>query len=35
VASTQSGLPAGAAATVIAKAVTVRKPRTRYTVGDL
>jgi hypothetical protein len=27
------GLPADAAATVIAKAVTARKPRTRYTVG--
>lgn len=31
--STRSGLPAEAAATVIAKAVTARKPRTRYTVG--
>jgi NAD(P)-dependent dehydrogenase (short-subunit alcohol dehydrogenase family) len=31
--STRSGLPADAAAKVIAKAVTVRKPRTRYTVG--
>jgi len=30
---TQSGLPADAAAKVIAKAVTARKPRTRYTVG--
>jgi NAD(P)-dependent dehydrogenase (short-subunit alcohol dehydrogenase family) len=30
---TDSGLPAEAAAKVIAKAVTVRKPRTRYTVG--
>ena len=30
---TTSGPPADAAATVIAKAVTVRKPRTRYTVG--
>ena len=28
-----SGLPADAAAKVIAKAVTARKPRTRYTVG--
>lgn len=28
-----SGLPADAAAQVIAKAVTARKPRTRYTVG--
>jgi NAD(P)-dependent dehydrogenase (short-subunit alcohol dehydrogenase family) len=28
-----SGLPANAAAKVIAKAVTARKPRTRYTVG--
>ena len=28
-----SGLPADAAAKVIAKAITVRKPRTRYTVG--
>ncbi|MDA2890604.1 SDR family NAD(P)-dependent oxidoreductase [Mycolicibacterium sp. BiH015] len=32
-ASTKSGLPAEAAAAVIVKAVTVRKPRTRYTVG--
>ena len=32
-ASTKSGLPAEAAATVIAKAITARKPRTRYTVG--
>ena len=31
--STASGLPADAAARVIAKAVTARKPRTRYTVG--
>ena len=31
--STKSGLPADAAAKVIAKAVTARKPRTRYTVG--
>ena len=30
---TKSGLPAEAAAKVIAKAVTARKPRTRYTVG--
>ena len=30
---TKSGLPADAAAKVIAKAVTARKPRTRYTVG--
>ena len=30
---TNSGLPAEAAANVIAKAVTARKPRTRYTVG--
>ena len=30
---TQSGLPADAAAQVIAKAVTARKPRTRYTIG--
>jgi hypothetical protein len=30
---TSSGLPAEAAAKVIAKAVTARKPRTRYTVG--
>ncbi|CAM4510931.1 hypothetical protein [Corallococcus exiguus] len=29
----ESGLPAEAAAKVIAKAVTARKPRTRYTVG--
>ena len=33
VSSTKSGLPADAAATVIATAVTARKPRTRYTVG--
>ena len=33
VSSTKSGLPADAAAKVIAKAVTARKPRTRYTVG--
>lgn len=33
VASTASGVPAEAAAKVIAKAVTARKPRTRYTVG--
>ena len=33
VASTKSGLPAQAAATVIAKAITARRPRTRYTVG--
>jgi len=33
VSSTRSGLPADAAARVIAKAITVRKPRTRYTVG--
>jgi NAD(P)-dependent dehydrogenase (short-subunit alcohol dehydrogenase family) len=32
-ASTASALPAEAAATVIAKAITARKPRTRYTVG--
>jgi NAD(P)-dependent dehydrogenase (short-subunit alcohol dehydrogenase family) len=32
-AHTKSGLPADAAARVIAKAVTARKPRTRYTVG--
>jgi NAD(P)-dependent dehydrogenase (short-subunit alcohol dehydrogenase family) len=32
-ASAKSGLPAEAAAKVIARAVTVRKPRTRYTVG--
>jgi hypothetical protein len=31
--STKSGVPAEAAATVIAKAVTARKPRTRYAVG--
>jgi NAD(P)-dependent dehydrogenase (short-subunit alcohol dehydrogenase family) len=31
--STKAGLPADAAASVIAKAVTARKPRTRYTVG--
>lgn len=31
--STKSGLPPEAAAAVIAKAITVRKPRTRYTVG--
>lgn len=30
---TKSGLPADAAARVIAKAVTARKARTRYTVG--
>ncbi len=30
---TRSGLPAAAAAAVIAKAVTARQPRTRYTVG--
>jgi NAD(P)-dependent dehydrogenase (short-subunit alcohol dehydrogenase family) len=30
---TKSGLPADAAAKVIAKAITARKPRTRYTVG--
>ena len=30
---TMSGLPADAAAKVIAKAVTARKPRTRYTIG--
>ena len=30
---TESGLPADAAAKVIAKAITARKPRTRYTVG--
>ena len=30
---TKSGLPAEAAAKVIAKAVSARKPRTRYTVG--
>ena len=33
VSSTKSGLPADAAAKVISKAVTARKPRTRYTVG--
>ncbi len=33
VSSTKSGQPAEAAATVIAKAVTARRPRTRYTVG--
>jgi NAD(P)-dependent dehydrogenase (short-subunit alcohol dehydrogenase family) len=33
VSSTESGLPADAAAMVIAKAVTARRPRTRYTVG--
>ena len=33
VSSTKSGLPADIAAKVIAKAVTARKPRTRYTVG--
>jgi short-subunit dehydrogenase len=33
VSSTQSGLPADAAAQVIAEAITARKPRTRYTVG--
>jgi NAD(P)-dependent dehydrogenase (short-subunit alcohol dehydrogenase family) len=33
VSSTKAGLPAEAAAKVIAKAVTARKPRTRYTVG--
>lgn len=32
-ASNKSGLPAEAAAAVIAKAITARKPRTRYTVG--
>lgn len=32
-ASTESGLPADAAAAVIATAVTTRRPRTRYTVG--
>jgi NAD(P)-dependent dehydrogenase (short-subunit alcohol dehydrogenase family) len=31
--SAKSGLPAEAAAKVIAKAVTARKPRTRYTIG--
>jgi len=33
VSSTESGLAADAAAAVIAKAVTARRPRTRYTVG--
>jgi NAD(P)-dependent dehydrogenase (short-subunit alcohol dehydrogenase family) len=33
VSSTRSGLPADAAAQLIVKAVTARKPRTRYTVG--
>ena len=33
ISSTESGVPAGAAAEVIVKAVTARKPRTRYTVG--
>jgi NAD(P)-dependent dehydrogenase (short-subunit alcohol dehydrogenase family) len=33
VSSTKSGLPADAAAKVITKAVTARKPRTRYTIG--
>lgn len=33
VSSTRSGLPVDAAAKVIAKAVTARKPRTRYTIG--
>ncbi|MGB7506850.1 MAG: dehydrogenase, partial [Mycobacterium sp.] len=33
VSSTKSGLPAEAAAKVIGKAVTTRKPRTRYPVG--
>jgi NAD(P)-dependent dehydrogenase (short-subunit alcohol dehydrogenase family) len=33
VSSTRSGQPAEVAATVIAKAVTARRPRTRYTVG--
>jgi NAD(P)-dependent dehydrogenase (short-subunit alcohol dehydrogenase family) len=33
VSSTKSGVPADAAAKVIAEAVTARKPRTRYTVG--
>jgi NAD(P)-dependent dehydrogenase (short-subunit alcohol dehydrogenase family) len=32
-ASTRSGLPAEAAAKVIVKAITARRPRTRYTVG--
>ena len=31
--ATESGLSADAAAQVIAKAVTARKPRTRYTIG--
>ena len=30
---TESGLPADAAAKVIGKAVTARKPRPRYTIG--
>ena len=33
ISSTKSGVPAEAAAAVIAKAITARKPRTRYTVG--
>jgi NAD(P)-dependent dehydrogenase (short-subunit alcohol dehydrogenase family) len=33
ISATKSGLPATAAATVIAKAITARKPRIRYTVG--
>jgi NAD(P)-dependent dehydrogenase (short-subunit alcohol dehydrogenase family) len=33
ISSTKAGLPAEAAAKVIAEAVTARKPRTRYTVG--
>lgn len=33
VASTESGVPADAAADVIVRAVTARRPRTRYTVG--
>jgi NAD(P)-dependent dehydrogenase (short-subunit alcohol dehydrogenase family) len=33
VSSTKSGMPVDAAAKVIAKAVTARKPRTRYTIG--
>ncbi|WP_179474790.1 SDR family NAD(P)-dependent oxidoreductase [Mycolicibacterium vinylchloridicum] len=33
ISSTKSGVPAQAAATVIAKAIAARKPRTRYTVG--
>ena len=33
VSSTKSGLPTDIAAKVIAKAVTARKPRTRYTIG--